>query len=158
MARRDQSQLRRAALFEQFRPAAGPAVPEPDVGAAGLWRLAGLGGARPHRPAPSARPPRLAGSAAGAHRRGDAPGAETALSRFLSGGSGDRQSGPAVRAARRRCLSTRSAITSWCSIMPRATARTANRPAVVGTYRLLRQPLAEQYGGFYTAGEFDIGR
>jgi putative hemolysin len=36
--------------------------------------------------------------------------------------------------------------------------RTAgNRPAVVGTYRLLRQPLAEDYGGFYTAGEFDIG-
>ena len=31
------------------------------------------------------------------------------------------------------------------------------RPAVVGTYRLLRQPLAEDYGGFYTAGEFDIG-
>jgi len=31
-----------------------------------------------------------------------------------------------------------------------------NRPAVVGTYRLLRQPLAEEYGGFYTAGEFDI--
>jgi putative hemolysin len=35
--------------------------------------------------------------------------------------------------------------------------RTAlNRPAVVGTYRLLRQPLAEEYGGFYTASEFDI--
>jgi putative hemolysin len=32
-----------------------------------------------------------------------------------------------------------------------------NRPAVVGTYRLLRQPLAEDHGGFYTAGEFDIG-
>ena len=32
-----------------------------------------------------------------------------------------------------------------------------NKPAVVGTYRLLRQPLAEEYGGFYTAGEFDIG-
>jgi len=31
-----------------------------------------------------------------------------------------------------------------------------NRPTVVGTYRLLRQPLAEDYGGFYTAGEFDI--
>ena len=31
-----------------------------------------------------------------------------------------------------------------------------NRPAVVGTYRLLRQSLAEKYGGFYTAGEFDI--
>ena len=32
-----------------------------------------------------------------------------------------------------------------------------NRPAVVGTYRLLRQSLAEEYGGFYTASEFDIG-
>lgn len=32
-----------------------------------------------------------------------------------------------------------------------------NRPAVVGTYRLLRQQLAEEFGGFYTAGEFDIG-
>ncbi|HVZ54896.1 MAG TPA: GNAT family N-acyltransferase [Pseudolabrys sp.] len=32
-----------------------------------------------------------------------------------------------------------------------------NRPAVVGTYRLLRQSLAEDHGGFYTAGEFDIG-
>jgi putative hemolysin len=30
------------------------------------------------------------------------------------------------------------------------------RPAVVGTYRLLRQSLAEDYGGFYTAGEFAI--
>ena len=36
-------------------------------------------------------------------------------------------------------------------------AQNANRPAVVGTYRLLRQPMAEDYGGFYTAGEFDIG-
>jgi putative hemolysin len=32
-----------------------------------------------------------------------------------------------------------------------------NRPAVVGTYRLLRQPMAEEFGGFYTANEFDIG-
>jgi putative hemolysin len=31
-------------------------------------------------------------------------------------------------------------------------------PSVVGTYRLLRQQLAEDYGGFYTAGEFDIGK
>ena len=36
-------------------------------------------------------------------------------------------------------------------------AHPINRPAVVGTYRLLRQPLAEEYGGFYTASEFDIG-
>ena len=33
----------------------------------------------------------------------------------------------------------------------------ANGPAVVGTYRLLRQSVAEDHGGFYTAGEFDIG-
>jgi putative hemolysin len=32
-----------------------------------------------------------------------------------------------------------------------------NRPAVVGTYRLLRQMLAEDHGGFYTSGEFAIG-
>ncbi len=32
------------------------------------------------------------------------------------------------------------------------------RPApVVGTYRLLRQEMAERHGGFYTSGEFDIG-
>jgi putative hemolysin len=30
-------------------------------------------------------------------------------------------------------------------------------PAVVGTYRLLRQDVAARHGGFYTAGEFDIG-
>lgn len=30
-------------------------------------------------------------------------------------------------------------------------------PKVVGTYRLLRQDIAERHGGFYTAGEFDIG-
>ncbi len=32
-----------------------------------------------------------------------------------------------------------------------------NRPVVVGTYRLLRQPMAEEYSGFYSASEFDIG-
>jgi putative hemolysin len=35
--------------------------------------------------------------------------------------------------------------------------RARGAPAVVGTYRLLRQRLAENYGGFYTAGEFEIG-
>ncbi len=38
----------------------------------------------------------------------------------------------------------------------RDTHAALSRPAVVGTYRLLRQPLAEEFGGFYTAGEFDI--
>jgi putative hemolysin len=36
-------------------------------------------------------------------------------------------------------------------------SRERGAPAVVGTYRLLRQSLAENYGGFYTAGEFEIG-
>lgn len=40
-------------------------------------------------------------------------------------------------------------------VFPRRRERHA--PAVVGTYRLLRQEIAEQCGGFYTAGEFDIG-
>lgn len=30
------------------------------------------------------------------------------------------------------------------------------RPAIVGTYRLLRQEVADRNGGFYTASEFDI--
>ncbi len=32
------------------------------------------------------------------------------------------------------------------------------KPAVVGTYRLLRQDVAEQYSGFYTAGEYEINK
>jgi L-ornithine Nalpha-acyltransferase len=32
----------------------------------------------------------------------------------------------------------------------------SGKPEVVGTYRLLRQDLAEEHGGFYSAGEFDI--
>jgi len=32
----------------------------------------------------------------------------------------------------------------------------APRPAIVGTYRLLRQDVADRNGGFYTASEFDI--
>jgi putative hemolysin len=37
-----------------------------------------------------------------------------------------------------------------------AEKRSRGKPAVVGTYRLLRQQLADDFGGFYTAGEFDI--
>jgi L-ornithine Nalpha-acyltransferase len=36
-------------------------------------------------------------------------------------------------------------------------AANGQKPAVVGTYRLLRQDVAERNGGFYSAGEFDIG-
>jgi putative hemolysin len=38
--------------------------------------------------------------------------------------------------------------------LPTSSLRRA--PAVVGTYRLLRQDVAARHGGFYTAGEFDI--
>jgi L-ornithine Nalpha-acyltransferase len=37
-----------------------------------------------------------------------------------------------------------------------AEAGLVRRPAVVGTYRLLRQDVAARHGGFYSAGEFDI--
>ena len=36
-------------------------------------------------------------------------------------------------------------------------AHAARKPRVVGTYRLLRQDVAERHGGFYTAGEYDVG-
>jgi L-ornithine Nalpha-acyltransferase len=31
------------------------------------------------------------------------------------------------------------------------------RPTIVGTYRLLLQDIAERHGGFYSAGEYDLG-
>ncbi len=40
------------------------------------------------------------------------------------------------------------------AIFPRR--RDRRRPAVVGTYRLLRQDVAEQFGGFYSAEEYDL--
>src|SRR5215212_6324243 len=33
----------------------------------------------------------------------------------------------------------------------------AGRPKVVGTYRLLRQDVAQRHHGFYSAGEYDVG-
>ena len=38
------------------------------------------------------------------------------------------------------------------------TSKLGRSPAVIGTYRLLRQDIANRHGGFYSAGEFDIGR
>ncbi|MEJ8572710.1 GNAT family N-acetyltransferase [Microbaculum marinum] len=38
----------------------------------------------------------------------------------------------------------------------RRLGRRLTKPAVVGTYRLLRQDVAEQFGGFYTAGEYEV--
>src|SRR5499427_6036419 len=73
------------------------------------------------------------------------------------------QEGPAVanpgRLFARRDIDAYDAICDHLLVVDHATRdRSAlNRPRVVGTYRLLRQPLAEEYGGFYSAGEFDVG-
>jgi putative hemolysin len=73
------------------------------------------------------------------------------------------QEGPAIanpaRLLARRDIDGYDAICDHLLVLDGATRERGalNRPAVVGTYRLLRQPLAEDYGGFYSAGEFDIG-
>ena len=56
----------------------------------------------------------------------------------------------------RRDFDTYDAICDHLLVIDHA-SRERGVPAVVGTYRLLRQSLAENYGGFYTAGEFEIG-
>jgi putative hemolysin len=73
------------------------------------------------------------------------------------------QEGPAIanpgRLFARRDVDAYDAICDHLLVLDHAArdSQNANRPAVVGTYQLLRQPLAEDYGGFYTASEFDIG-
>src|SRR4029079_3917554 len=57
----------------------------------------------------------------------------------------------------RRDIDGYDAICDHLLVIDHADRGALNRPAGVGTYRLLRQTLAEDYGGFYTAGEFDIG-
>jgi putative hemolysin len=56
----------------------------------------------------------------------------------------------------RRDIDAFDAICDHLLVIDHAAPRTGRHPAVVGTYRLLRQQLAEDYGGFYTSGEFDI--
>lgn len=41
-------------------------------------------------------------------------------------------------------------------VLDHASRGRTGKPAIVGTYRLLRQQIAERSGGFYSAGEFDI--
>jgi len=41
-------------------------------------------------------------------------------------------------------------------VLDHASRGPTGKPAIVGTYRLLRQQFAERTGGFYSAGEFDI--
>jgi len=72
------------------------------------------------------------------------------------------QEGPAIpnpgRLFARRDVDAYDAICDHLLVLDHDARDTApGKSAVVGTYRLLRQSLAEDYGGFYTAGEFDIG-
>src|SRR5215467_9101516 len=143
-------------LFERFRPApAGPGVP-------GLFSsLQAYGGlqawaARSHRPSQSlgrigTLEVRLAQTAAEVRQ------AQKLRYRVFY------QEGPAIpnpgRLFARRDIDAYDAICDHLLVVDHAARdRSAlNRPRVVGTYRLLRQSLAEEYGGFYSAGEFDVG-
>ncbi len=71
------------------------------------------------------------------------------------------QEGPAVanpaRLFSRRDIDAYDAICDHLLVLDHAKRDTlSDRPAVVGTYRLLRQPMAKEYGGFYSAGEFNV--
>jgi putative hemolysin len=56
----------------------------------------------------------------------------------------------------RRDIDTFDAICDHLLVLDHATQTKRGKPVVVGTYRLLRQQIAEDFGGFYTAGEFNI--
>src|SRR5664279_3033309 len=143
-------------LFDRFRPApGGPAVPNL------ISTLQAYGGlqawaARAHRPVQSlgrigSLEVRLAQTAAEVRQ------AQKLRYRvFYQEGSAIPNPG---RLFARRDVDAYDAICDHLLVLDHAArdSQNANRPAVVGTYRLLRQPLAEDYGGFYTAGEFDIG-
>jgi putative hemolysin len=72
------------------------------------------------------------------------------------------QEGPAIpdhgRLFARRDVDAYDAICDHLLVLDHsARAKKPGRPEVVGTYRLLRQSLAEDHGGFYSAAEFDVG-
>jgi putative hemolysin len=56
-----------------------------------------------------------------------------------------------------RDIDTFDAYCDHLLVLDHATLGRTGKPAIVGTYRLLRQSVAERHGGFYTANEFDIG-
>jgi L-ornithine Nalpha-acyltransferase len=155
MASRDPISLPRS-LFERFRsPPGSPTVPSL------LSSLQAYGGlqawaTRTHRPAQTlgrlgSLEVRLAQTAAEVRQ------AQKLRYRvFYQEGSAIPNPG---RLFARRDVDAYDAICDHLLVLDHAArdTQTNNRPAVVGTYRLLRQPLAEEYGGFYSAGEFDIG-
>lgn len=69
---------------------------------------------------------------------------------------GSAHAGPKARLTRRD-IDAFDAICDHLLVIDHAPAGETS-PAVVGTYRLLQQAIAERHRGFYTAAEFDIGR
>jgi putative hemolysin len=143
-------------LFERFR--AAPAVPGAPNLISTLQAYGGLQAwaARAHRPSASlgrigSLEVRLAQTAAEVRQ------AQKLRYRvFYQEGSAIPNPG---RLFARRDVDSYDAICDHLLVLDHAAGegQAASRRAVVGTYRLLRQPLAEEYGGFYTSGEFDIG-
>jgi putative hemolysin len=56
----------------------------------------------------------------------------------------------------RRDIDPYDALCEHLLVIDHATPDRGDRPRVVGTYRLLRQDVAERRGGFYSAAEFDV--
>src|SRR5580704_18260840 len=56
----------------------------------------------------------------------------------------------------RRDVDPFDAVCDHLLVVDHAAPRLRKRPPVVGTYRLLRQEVADRQCGFYSAGEFDI--
>jgi putative hemolysin len=56
-----------------------------------------------------------------------------------------------------RDIDTFDAYCDHLLVLDHATLGRTGKPAIVGTYRLLRQNIAERRSGFYSANEFDIG-
>jgi putative hemolysin len=57
----------------------------------------------------------------------------------------------------RRDIDLFDAVCDHLLVVDHAAPKVRNVAAIVGTYRLLRQDVAERTGGFYSAGEFDVG-
>ena len=57
----------------------------------------------------------------------------------------------------RRDIDLFDAVCDHLLVVDHAAPKVRNAAAIVGTYRLLRQDVAERTGGFYSAGEFDVG-
>ena len=140
-------------------------VSRPDVApnhGGGLLPFTGRWRPKPRRlgawqPAEDLRPHRLARSAARRARRarsgrrsGYATRSSTRRCRRCPARS------PCCRAATRTPSTRSSTICSWSIAATPDDGRRWRRSTVVGTYRVLRQEVADLYDGFYTQGEYDI--